>query len=258
GNDAVVALFGREAVEDAEMRIAAGENKNRLDGVVEALGLAYKISTRLTSWVAIDPSVSVDPRDPSRRANVPQALAHGLSAEGLGLRNAMSAAPPMAYGSPMQATLNAPAFRRSVSGPLPALGRARVVGQRAPAPAPQSPAPLARPMPKKEEAPQERADPSTDRHKLRGRIVLAKNGELLIEIILTHEIDWLTDSVRFVMNDNRTAPAIVDAQKSTRSGLISAGSAIRLVLSLGSFTPDDIVALEVVLADGPVLVEIDR
>ncbi|MEO8797911.1 MAG: VWA domain-containing protein, partial [Polyangiaceae bacterium] len=94
GSDAVVALFGREAVEDAEMKIAAGQSKSHLDASIEALGLTYGLSTRLTSWVAIDPNASVDPRDVARRANIPQSLAHGVSAEGVGLRPAMTYASP--------------------------------------------------------------------------------------------------------------------------------------------------------------------
>ena len=304
GNDAVIALFGREAVEDAEMRLAAGESKARVDAVIESLGLAYKISTRLTSWVAIDPSVSVDPRDPSRRANVPQALAHGLSAEGLGLRNAMSPMPAMGYAGPMQnAPIAPPAFARSVRGapvPPPAGGRARLAGPAtgAPPPAPQSPArpSPARAMPKQKaesrreeerssivdklrsffsretsdefEADEESAsmeEPElqaparkTARRTLKGRIVLAKNGEIVIEILLAHDLAWRTDSVRFVLHGDLTAPADVEESKSTRSGSISAGSAIRIAVSLGNFAADDIVGLEVLLDDGPVLVEIER
>ena len=303
GNDAVVTLFGREAVEDAEMRLAAGENKARIDGVIEALGLAYKISTRLTSWVAIDPSASVDPRDPSRRANVPQALAHGLSAEGVGLRNGATPPPAMGYGAPaLNAPAFAPAFARRAGGAIPGAGRARLAGPMSPPPPPQSvakpaPAPAGRSMPEKKKeaaAPEEErstivdklrsffskektesfeADDesesleepelqaparSTGRRILKGRIVLAKNGELVIEIQLTDALDWRSDSVRFVLPGDITAPARVDAQKSTRSGMISAGSTIRIAVSLGNFAADDIVALEVVLDSGPVIVEIER
>ena len=303
GSDAVTTLFGREAVEDAEMLLASGESKKRIDHSIEALGLAYKISTRLTSWVAIDPSVSVDPRDPSRRAHVPQALAHGLSAEGVGLRNAMSPMPAMGYAGPMQnAPMAPPAFARSVRGapPPPAGGRARLAGPAtgAPPPAPQSaarPSP-ARGVPKqKAESPREEEERSsivdklrsffspesddieaddesaafeepelqaparkTNRPTLKGRIVLAKNGEMVIEILTAHDLDWRSDGVRFVLHGDLTAPAYVDESKSTRSGLISAGSAIRIAVSLGNFAADDIVGLEVTLDSGPVLVEIDR
>jgi len=85
GNAAVSALYGREAVEDLEMRRAAGETGD-LDQRIERLGLAFQIATRLTSWVAVSEEATVDPRQPTRRERIPQALPEGLSAEGLGLR----------------------------------------------------------------------------------------------------------------------------------------------------------------------------
>ncbi|MFN7133314.1 MAG: hypothetical protein ACK4N5_14645, partial [Myxococcales bacterium] len=86
GNPAVAALFGREAVADLELRIAAGQPKAALDEQIEALGLAHQISTRLTSWIAVSDERTVDPGAPSRRMNVPQELPYGASAEGFGLR----------------------------------------------------------------------------------------------------------------------------------------------------------------------------
>ncbi|HSQ62608.1 MAG TPA: VIT domain-containing protein, partial [Polyangiaceae bacterium] len=86
GSDAVVALFGREAVEDAEMRLAGGASKRDTDARIEQLGLSYRIATRLTSWIAVDVKPSVDPREPARHERVPQALPYGMAIEGLGLR----------------------------------------------------------------------------------------------------------------------------------------------------------------------------
>ena len=85
GNAAVPALYGREAVEDLEMRRAAGETGD-LDQRIERLGLAFQIATRLTSWGGVSEEATVDPRQPTRRERIPQALPEGLSAEGLGLR----------------------------------------------------------------------------------------------------------------------------------------------------------------------------
>jgi hypothetical protein len=84
GSAAVPALYGREAVEDLEMRRAAGETGG-IDQRIERVGLAFQIATRLTSWVAISEEATVDPRQPTRRERIPQALPEGLSAEGLGL-----------------------------------------------------------------------------------------------------------------------------------------------------------------------------
>jgi Ca-activated chloride channel family protein len=97
GSPAVLALFGREAVEDAEVRRAAGEDPAAVDALVERLGLQFKIATRLTSWVAVDTVASVDPGGPVRHVRVPQELPQGLSAEALGLR---APAPPRPRDAP--------------------------------------------------------------------------------------------------------------------------------------------------------------
>lgn len=91
---ALSALFAREAVEDCEMKLAAGlEPRESVDARVEQIGLEYSIATRVTSWVAVDKTPSVDPRLPTRREVVPQMLPHGMSVDGLGLRPAIAAAP---------------------------------------------------------------------------------------------------------------------------------------------------------------------
>ena len=87
GSLAVAKLFGRERVNDLEMNIAAGESGN-WDKEIERVGLVFQVATRMTSWVAIDEQVSVDPDAPTRRQKVPQQLPHGMSVEGLGLRSA--------------------------------------------------------------------------------------------------------------------------------------------------------------------------
>lgn len=88
GNAAVISLYGREAVEDLEVRRAAGSAS--VDAEVERLGLQFQIATRRTSWVAIDEEPSVDPTRPTRRERMPHALPHGMSIEGLGLRRGSS------------------------------------------------------------------------------------------------------------------------------------------------------------------------
>ena len=85
GNPAVIACYGREAVEDLEMRVAAGPG-GYLDRQIETLGLDFQIATRLTSWVAVIEEATVDPGQPMRRERIPQALPAGLSVAGLGLR----------------------------------------------------------------------------------------------------------------------------------------------------------------------------
>lgn len=75
--------YAREAVEELEMHGLVG---GKVDAAIERIGIDFQISTRLTSWIAITEERTVDPRDPSRRVEVPQALPYGMSAEGLGLR----------------------------------------------------------------------------------------------------------------------------------------------------------------------------
>ncbi|MBP7148712.1 MAG: VWA domain-containing protein [Acidobacteria bacterium] len=80
------ALFGREAVEDLEMKLAASNGRNeRVENEIETLGLRHRIVTRRTSLVAVAEEPSVDPREPRRRYRMDVELPAGVSAEGLGL-----------------------------------------------------------------------------------------------------------------------------------------------------------------------------
>lgn len=81
GNQAIVALFGREHVADLETGGFAGD---RSDAEIERTGLAFQIATRLTSWIAIDEARTVT--GPSRHDNMPQALPYGTTAAAFGLR----------------------------------------------------------------------------------------------------------------------------------------------------------------------------
>ncbi len=87
------ALFGREAIEDEEMRLAAlrpGKDPGEILDRIEQLGLRHRITSRRTSLVAISEDPTVDPRDPRRRERLPVELPAGVSAEGVGLRAAGS------------------------------------------------------------------------------------------------------------------------------------------------------------------------
>jgi Ca-activated chloride channel family protein len=86
GRAEVVGLFGRERVEDLEARVAAGEGG--IDAEIERVGLDFGISTRLSSWVAVSETPSVDPQSAVRRERMPQQLPYGISAEAVGLRSA--------------------------------------------------------------------------------------------------------------------------------------------------------------------------
>lgn len=89
GDDALLArAFGRELVEDLEAELAAGGEPFAVDARIEAIGLAHAISTRHTSWIAVSPTATVDPRLPQLRAVVQHELPHGMSVAMLGLRGA--------------------------------------------------------------------------------------------------------------------------------------------------------------------------
>lgn len=146
---AVFKLFARERVEDLEMKIAAGEERGATDREIERIGISFGIATRLTSWVAVSDERMVDPRDPSRHVVQPHALAHGLSAEGLGLR-----APMMAPGAMRARAVGGrgAAFARATGAPPPPMSAAPMSGPMGPPgmgppPAPPAPARPSSPAP---------------------------------------------------------------------------------------------------------------
>jgi len=106
GSPSLAALFGRESVEDLEALWAVGRDQGKIDQQIERLGVDFQIATRLTSWVAVTEHRTVDPAAKARRENTPQALPHGMSAEGLGLRPAAS--PAATTGKAMMALFAAP------------------------------------------------------------------------------------------------------------------------------------------------------
>jgi len=250
GSDAIAALYGREAVEDAEMRIAAGAAPSAMDMLVESLGLSYRIATRMTSWVAIDTLPSVDPRDPTRHVEQPQALPHGLSVEGLGLR---AQAPMMR----MQARMMMPAPSRPGAPPAAGYGRARSSATGAPPPPPAEAARMDD-LGEDEElggspAPEEKSRVSAEKKKgfferVRGaftgrstttivwigRIVFAKDGQLVIEIVAQgRALDWklAPDAIAIGKNGTRT-DLVVDASRTTREGTYENGAVVRLALQV--------------------------
>ncbi len=82
------ALFGREAIADVELRLAAagkGGEAGAFEADIERLGLRHGIASRKTSLVAISEDPTVDPRDPRRRERLAVELPAEVSAEGTGL-----------------------------------------------------------------------------------------------------------------------------------------------------------------------------
>jgi len=85
---AIVTLFGREHVADLETEWSTGEGQRHIDAQIEAAGLRFQIATRLTSWVAVDSHVGVDPYAPSRTEIVPQELPYGTTMQSFGMLHA--------------------------------------------------------------------------------------------------------------------------------------------------------------------------
>ncbi|PZR08903.1 MAG: hypothetical protein DI536_23735 [Archangium gephyra] len=116
GSTAVTTLFAREVAEELELAIATGASRSDIDPRLEKLGVDFQISTRMTSWVAVSARQTVDPRAPKRNETMPQELAYGMSAEGVGLRGVVSMpqgqlppavsspAPMMRASAPMKST----------------------------------------------------------------------------------------------------------------------------------------------------------
>jgi len=98
GLAAIAALWARETIEDLELDLACGGNRPEIDRRIEQLALQHSISSRLTSWIAVAETPSVDPREPVRVERIPQALPYGMSAEDLGLGSAPIFAASRAVG----------------------------------------------------------------------------------------------------------------------------------------------------------------
>jgi Ca-activated chloride channel family protein len=119
GTPAAAPLFARETVEDLELKRAAGGDARELDESIEAIGLKFQISTRLTTWIAVSQEVTVDPGAPTRREEVPQELPHGVSMGGLGLRGE-AAAETLSRAAMMPMSAQAPAGAFGGAPPAPA------------------------------------------------------------------------------------------------------------------------------------------
>ncbi len=204
GNARIPTLYGREAVEELEMRRAAGEGRD-LDQQIERLGLDFQIATRLTSWVAVSEEPNVDPRQPTRRERIPQALPEGLSVEGLGLR-----------GGPL-------VLRQYsiVSSPDSLAEHMVSMSQRAP----------------RFKLMQRIASPQLLSARLRGRIVHRHGRDLIVEITLDRPLRWDPSRAWVVWVDGTKRQATIDAAGTTGQGVFEPGQVIRLVLRLAKDGP---------------------
>jgi Ca-activated chloride channel family protein len=248
GSTALPALFAREAVEDLEMRLAAGEAARGIDRAVEQLGVDFQISTRLTSWVAVGEEATVDPARPTRRERMPQQLPHGMSIEGLGLR--APASPAIAAAGVLQESFAA--------APAPAQSaklRVRRTG-----------APGAPPPPRKKliQVDQEDASATTEAaeplkeaafDRLARRLAAAlrpvTSGRIVLEAQVTGgALEWdPPSSVKVVLDDGTERELEVDLAPTTAAGALAPGQTFRLVLRASPDVAPERLS-EVVLAIG--------
>jgi Ca-activated chloride channel family protein len=209
GRGGVVALYGREAVDDLEVRRVA-EGAPAVDGVIERLGLAFQIATRLTSWVAVSEEPTVDPRAPWRRERMPHALPAGLSAEGLGLR------------APQAGVRIGRTQQRGLAGPP--VARASEIAAFHAAP-PAYAAPTRR--------------PSRGPDRLVARLARRDGLELTLVVTLERDVEWHPAAAEVVWDDGTAVAATVDEGRTTRAGRVAAGRTIRLTLRLLAAGPAD-------------------
>jgi len=210
GNPAFAALYARERVEEAELRIAAGEGARRLEKEIEELGVTFQIATRLTSWVAVAEEPGVDGRAPLRRERMPQMLPHGMSVAGLGLRRAGAlfsrAAAEYSSGQTTRYDLLPSASPAPSAGEVPAFLR------------------------RKRELPPPEGAPDAGRPALRATVRWVR-GSLLVQILVEEEpLDWELPAEVVVFEGEKRRRCAVVAERSTASGQVAVGLAIRLLI----------------------------
>ncbi|GEM_PF-568867 len=88
GNVAIKNCFGREWIEDLEMKRAATHRVSEVDTQIERVALDFQVASRLTSWVAVDEVLPPKVEGPLIEEEMPHEIPFGLSTEGIGLRGA--------------------------------------------------------------------------------------------------------------------------------------------------------------------------
>jgi len=215
---ALALLFARERVEDLEMWRAAGKPGEALDGEIEALGLCFGIATRMTSWVAVRAQTHVDPTAPLRHVNQPQALPHGMSAQGLGLRHAggpvaAAAVRARSFGLPAAAPLARPVGLMTFGdadddAPVAVAGAGGVFA-----------------LAEEDDGPPELI--------VDGRVFVTKPDRLVIMVLLGIELAWeRPERVSVELEDGTQVELELDPTRSTASTSMGVGQSIRLWLKL--------------------------
>jgi Ca-activated chloride channel family protein len=227
GHPVAAALFGREAVEDLEMRLAAGEAVDGIEAAIKKLGLDFQISTRLTSWVAVSEEPAVDPTKPTRRVRVPHQLPHGMSVEGLGLRTAAS--PPAVMA---QAVATRELFVTLTQPPLADLSHISPssVHKDAEEGFQQKPS---GPIRSRMSPPAAMAGSRGAGTRLEGRVVLDRYGRLVVEAQLPVDLDWQPPAaIGLVLADGTGATGRLVVEQTTALGTLVAGQTLRIVVEM--------------------------
>ena len=218
GRSVNLTFFGRERVEDLELDWARGEARDVIEAKIEQEGLAFRIATRKTSWLAMTEEVTVDPSRPTRRVRMPHQLPHGASIDGLGLRaasalvGAMYESLDLKKGSPAPyagaAPLSAPAPSRSRSaGGSSSFGRAR--GGATP-------------------------EPTSE---LKANVRILTPRRMVANVVSDRTGFWtLGDRIEVQWLTGESVDATVEVT-STAAGLMSAGQTARLVLNFATDMP---------------------
>ena len=212
----VLALFARQRVADRELAFAAGTRPvQEIDAEIEALGIDFQISTRLTSWVAVSDATTVDPTSTTRRIEQPHQLAAGMSAEGVGLRSprgffGMASAPMAAAAASGGAAMTS---RRMLRSPGP-------VGATSP---PMPAAPAAR---------------GVEGLRERGVVRVSNASRLVVSFTTSFAHYWsLPARVVLELADGQEVEVEVDVKFSTQAGELTAGGEVRLVMKLERALP---------------------
>jgi Ca-activated chloride channel family protein len=219
-------LFARERVEDLELELAAGGSAREIDPHIERLGLEFGIATRLTSWVAIDEEISVDPTRPSRRVRQPHELPHATSMLGMGLR---AVAPVM--GAPLFAGAAAPPAAPSPSG-MRSRGGEPFLAKAAPGMFDRVRSWFTGDgRGDDDEFELESEEPS---EQVSGKVTLQRGRSLVINVTVTNDaFDWRpgTEAV-VVWVSGKAVSARVIAGRTTAAGSVMIGQTVRLWLEL--------------------------
>jgi Ca-activated chloride channel family protein len=230
GQARVAALYARDRIEDLELTLAADTSSvESAEREIEQLGLTFGLASRLTSWVAVSEQINVDGTRATRRVEQPHQLAAGISAEGLGLRQAPSfvGGGMIAKAAPLGATMRRAVLPPMAMAPTPAAPAA---------PPPQSP-------PHKSPGLVERA-----RHffsgrppgqvRFRGKVRLERADKLAVTFEVAALLDWrLPERVKVLLADGSQLDLDLAPAQSTSDGQLDAGSAVRLVFELQAPLP---------------------